>query len=464
MIINRHEGDSMKVLLINPPDTASKYKFIGLVAPTLGIAYIAAVLEEKGIDVKIIDGSALEMSWEDLEKEIPKYSPDLIAVTAVTPAIDQALRTAKIAKNTCPNAYVVLGGYHPTFTYNELLKNDFIDIVVCGEGEYTMLELAEAIESGRNLRKVKGIATKDFKTPPRPIIENLDEIPFPARHLLPMDKYKILNSKLPVGTLISGRGCPFKCSFCASSALHGQKLRLRSAKNIVDEIEHLIDDHDAEMIAFMDDTFTVNRKRVEEICTDMKKRNLDVYWGCTARVDTLSRNILEKMKDAGCITLFVGVESADQQRLDDLNKQTTIERIKKTFELTKELNVRTIASAVLGMPGDNRQSIKNTIKFVKSLNPSYAVFSLATPYPGTRFYMKAREENLIKITDWSKYSLMNPVLETVDCSLDELKNLQRKAFREFYLRPGYILRQSWTDGSIILKTIFAMLKDVRRSK
>lgn len=451
----------MKVLLINPPDTASKYKFIGLVAPPLGIAYIAAVLEENGIDVKIIDGSALEMSWEELEREIPKYSPDIIAVTAVTPTIDQALRTARIAKNTCPDAYIVLGGYHPTFTYNELLKNDFVDIVICGEGEYTMLELAETIESDGDLRKVKGIVTKDFKTPPRPIIENLDEIPFPARHLLPMDKYKILNSKLPVGTLISGRGCPFKCSFCASAALHGPKLRLRSAENIVDEMEHLINDHDADMIAFMDDTFTVNKKRVEEICTDMKKRNLDIYWGCTARVDTLSRNILQKMKDAGCITLFVGVESADQQRLDDLNKQTTIEKIKKTFELTKELDVRTIASAVLGMPGDNRQSIKNTIKFVKSLNPSYAVFSLATPYPGTRFYMKAREENLIKITDWSKYSLMSPVLETMDCSLDELKKLQRKAFREFYLRPGYILRQSWMDGGILLKTIFVMLKDVR---
>jgi anaerobic magnesium-protoporphyrin IX monomethyl ester cyclase len=451
----------MKVLLINPPDTASKYKFIGLVAPPLGIAYIAAVLEENGINVKIIDGSALEMTWEELEKEILKYSPDIVAVTSVTPAIDQALKTAKIAKNVCPESQIVLGGYHPTFTYNELLENDFVDIVVIGEGEYTMLELAEAIESDRDLRNVKGIATKDFKTPPRPVIENLDEIPFPARHLLPMDKYRILNQKLPAGTLISGRGCPFKCSFCASSALHGQKLRLRSAKNIVDEMEHLIDDHDAEMIAFMDDTFTVNRRRVEEICADMKKRNLDVYWGCTARVDTLSRNILEKMKDAGCITLFVGVESADQQLLDDLNKQTTINKIKKTFELTRELNVRTIASAVLGMPGDSKQSIKNTISFVKSLNPSYAVFSLATPYPGTQFYMKAKEENLIKITDWSKYSLMTPVLETMDCSLNELKKLQKKAFREFYLRPSYILRQTWMDGFIIVKTVAAMIKDVK---
>ncbi|MGZ7135736.1 MAG: B12-binding domain-containing radical SAM protein, partial [Methanobacterium sp.] len=160
----------MKVLLINPPDTASKYKFIGLVAPPLGIGYIAAVLEENDIDVKIIDGSALEMTWEELEKEIHNYSPDIIGVTAVTPTIAQALKSAQIAKNTCSDALIVLGGYHPTFTYKELLKNDFVDVIICGEGEYTMLELARALENGTDLREVKGIATQEFITPPRPII------------------------------------------------------------------------------------------------------------------------------------------------------------------------------------------------------------------------------------------------------------------------------------------------------
>lgn len=450
----------MKVLMINPPDTASKYKFIGLVAPPLGLTYIASVLEENDIDVKIIDGSALEMSWEELEKEIPNYSPDIIAVTAVTPTIKQALKTARIAKRTCPDSYVVMGGYHPTFTYNEILKNDFIDIVICGEGEYTMLELVETIENGGDLRKVKGIATSEFKTPPRPIIENLDEIPFPARHLLPMDKYKVLNIKLPTGTMISGRGCPFHCSFCASSAMHGHNLRLRSSENIVDEMEHLVSKYDAQNIAFMDDTFTFKKSRVEEICNEIKERDLDMMWGCTARVDTLSKDILKKMRDAGCITIFVGVESGNQQNLDKLNKNITIERIKATFELTKKLGVRTIASAVLGMPGDTRESIERTIKFVKGLNPSYAIFSLATPYPGTDFYMNVARDDLIKVNDWSKYTLLSPVLETVDCSLEELKALQKKAFKDFYLRPGYIVRQAWMDGFILIKTVGAMIKDV----
>jgi len=450
----------MKVLLINPPYNSSKYKFIGLVAPPLGIAYIAAMLEKNGVTVKILDAPALEMDHDGVEKEIEKYSPDIISITSVTPTIGSALETAKLSKKTCPNAVTVLGGYHPTFTYPEMLKNDFVDIVVRGEGELTMVDLVDALENGRDLREVEGIATKDFVTEPRKIIEDLDSIPFPARHLLPMDEYKILNMKLTTGTIISGRGCPYKCSFCASSAMHGQKLRLRSAKSVVDEMEHLVNEHDIEMVAFMDDTFTINQKRVYEICEAIKERGLTNYWGCTARVDTISEDLLKTMKDAGCITMFLGVESADQQVLNEVNKKTNIAKIKETFELTRKYGMRTIASVVLGMPGDTKSSIKNTINFVKVLEPSYAVFSLATPYPGTDFYIKAASENLIKINDWSKYTLLSPVLETVDCSLEELRKLQKKAFKEFYLRPRYILRQTRMDGPIILKTIASIVRGV----
>ncbi len=450
----------MKVLMINPPYNSSKYKFIGLVAPPLGIAYIAAMLEKNGVTVKILDAPALEMDHEGVSKEIENYSPDIIAITSVTPTIGSALETAKLSKKVCPNAVTILGGYHPTFTYPEMLKNDFVDIVVRGEGELTMVDLVDALENGRYLKEVEGIATKDFVTEPRKIIEDLDSLPFPARHLLPMDEYKILNMKLTTGTIISGRGCPYKCSFCASSAMHGQKLRLRSAKSVVDEMEHLVNEHDIEMVAFMDDTFTINKKRVYEICEAIKERGLKNYWGCTARVDTISEDLLKTMKDAGCITMFLGVESADQQVLNEVNKKTNIAKIKETFELTRKYGMRTIASVVLGMPGDTKTSIRNTINFVKVLEPSYAVFSLATPYPGTDFYLKAASENLIKINDWSKYTLLSPVLETVDCSLEELRKLQKKAFTEFYLRPRYILRQTRMDGPIILKTIASIVRGV----
>ncbi|AUB55806.1 B12-binding domain-containing radical SAM protein [Methanobacterium subterraneum] len=450
----------MKVLFINPPYFNSKYKFIGLVAPPLGIAYMAAVLEENNIDVEIIDAAALEMRWETLETEIKRISPDLVAITALTPTIAKALQTAELAKKTCPQTSVVLGGYHPTFNYQEMLAKDYVDIVVMGEGEITLLDLVETLDEGGDLKNVQGIAYEGGVTPPRPLISDLEELPFPARHLLPMEHYKILNMKLHTATMISGRGCPMQCSFCASAALHGNRLRMRSPGNVVDEMEHLVNDHNAGMIAFMDDTFTLKPSQVEAICEEIKKRDMDVYWGCTARVDTLSGPLLHKMSDSGCITMFLGVESADQQQLDRVNKQITIDKIRSAFKLARENDIRTIASVVLGMPGDTRSSIERTIKFAREINPSYAVFSLATPYPGTKFYQEAVQNNIIRVKDWSKYTLLSPVLDTVDCSLDELKKLQKKAFRQFYLRPVYLMKQVRMDGPILLKTVATMIKEV----
>lgn len=450
----------MKVTFINPPQPDSKYKFMGVIAPPLGIAYMAAVLEENQIPVNVIDASALDMGWDEIKNELKTSKVDVIAITALTPTIEKAIETAQLAKETCPDAVVVMGGYHPTFNHEELLEYDFIDIVVRGEGEYTMLDLVLTIENGGDLSQVKGIAFDNVVTPPRPLITDLDSLPYPARHLLPMDSYKLLNMKTSMSTMITSRGCPMQCSFCSSAALHGPKLRLRSPKKIVDEMEHLVYDLNIETIAFMDDTFTLSKKRVLEICDEIKKRDLKVWWGCTARVDTLNEEVLVAMREAGCITLFMGVESADQQMLDKVNKQTTIEKIQSAFEICRKEKIRTIASVVLGMPGDTNESIKRTIKFVKELKPSYAIFSLATPYPGTRFYQQAFENNLIKVKDWSKYTLISPILDTVECSLEDLRKLQSNAFVKFYMRPAYILRQFIRDGPMLLKTIWGVVKQV----
>ncbi len=450
----------MKITFINPPQTNSKYKFIGVVAPPLGIAYMAAVLEENNFDVSVIDASAMDMTWEALEREIEKISPQVVAITALTPTIEQALKTAQLVKKVNSDTVVVMGGYHPTFNYSELLEKDFVDIVVMGEGEYTMLELMQTIENGGNLAEVKGIAFDKVVTPPRPLITDLDSLPFPALHLLPMDHYKLLNMKTNMATMITSRGCPMQCSFCASAALHGPKMRLRSPENIVDEMEHLIKDYNVETIAFMDDTFTLHSKRVKQICNEIKRRNLNVFWGCTARVDTLSGDVLKQMREAGCIAMLMGVESADQQTLDQVNKKTTIAKIRHAFELSRKERIRTIASVVLGMPGDTRESMGRTIKFVQELKPSYAIFSLATPYPGTRFYQQMKEKNLIKVKDWSKYTLISPILDTMECSLEELRKIQSNAFRKFYLRPRYLLSQIWMDGPILLKTLMAVIRKV----
>lgn len=447
----------MRVVLINPPQTNSKYKFLGVIAPPLGLAYMAAVLEKEGIDVTIIDASALNMTREDLERELEKISPQVVAITALTPTIEQALDSAQLARKVAPQALIVMGGYHPTFNYDEVLSYDYVDVVIRGEGEYTLLELVKTLKRGGDLSQVRGLALDNHLTPPRPLISDLDELPFPARHLLPVENYSLLNIK-KMSTMITSRGCPMQCSFCASAALHGSKIRLRSPQNIVDEMEYLVQDMDMETIAFMDDTFTLHPPRVKEICNEIKKRKLEVFWGCTARVDNLNPEIIKKMREAGCIALFLGVESADQQILDGIKKNTTINRIKSAFEMCKREKMRTIASVMLGMPGDTYESIKRTINFVQELKPSYAIYSLATPYPGTQFYQQAWEKNLIKVKDWSKYNLLSPILDTVDCSREDLKRIQNRAFVKFYLRPSYIISQIRMDGFIILRTILAVLR------
>lgn len=454
----------MKVLFVNPPQTASKYKFMGVIAPPLGIAYMAGVLQENNIDVEILDASAEDMDFKDVEKELLKRKPDLVALTALTPTIGRALETAQVVKETLPDSIVVMGGYHPTFNFIETLEDENVDIVIRGEGEYIMLNLVQALENQSSLHDVKGIVFEDKNSkeivvnPEAPLIQNLDELPFPALNLLPMKKYRLLDMDTHMTTMITTRGCPMQCSFCSSAAMHGKKIRERSIENIVDEIEYLKTNYDIDTIAFMDDTFTLKKRKVMAICDEILKRNIEIMWGCTSRVDTLDEKLLKKMKEAGCITIFIGVESADQQQLDNMCKNTTIAKIENAFKIARKLKIRTIASVALGMPGDTKEIMNKTVKFVHKLKPNYAIYSLATPYPGTRFYKEAFEKNLIKIKDWSKYTLITPILETIDCSLNDMRKIQAKAFMKFYLRPHYIIRQFLQDGPYLLKTIFGVIK------
>lgn len=454
----------MKVLFVNPPQTASKYKFMGVIAPPLGIAYMAGVLQENHIDVEILDASAEDMDFKDVEKELLKRKPDLVALTALTPTIGRALETAHVVKETLPDSIVVMGGYHPTFNFIETLEDENVDIVIRGEGEYIMLNLVQALENQSSLHDVKGIVFEDKNSkeivvnPEAPLIQDLDELPFPALNLLPMKKYRLLDMDTHMTTMITTRGCPMQCSFCSSAAMHGKKIRERSVENIVDEIEYLKTNYDIDTIAFMDDTFTLKKRKVMAICDEILKRNIEIMWGCTSRVDTLDEKLLKKMKEAGCITIFIGVESADQQQLDNMCKNTTIAKIENAFKIAHKLKIRTIASVALGMPGDTKEIMNKTVKFVHKLKPNYAIYSLATPYPGTRFYKEAFEKNLIKIKDWSKYTLITPILETIDCSLNDMRKIQAKAFMKFYLRPHYIIRQFLQDGPYLLKTIFGVIK------
>ena len=357
----------MKVTFINPPHYKSKYKFIGVIAPPLGLGYMAAMLEQNDIPVDILDASALDLEYSEIKDEIIKRKPDLVALTALTPTIGTALKSAEVVRKALPNTTIAIGGYHPTFNFNEIIEDPNIDIVIRGEGEQTIVELAQAMENGDDLSNINGLVFKDnvdntktIITPDRAVIEDLDTIPYPALHLMPMDKYRMLDVTTHMTTMITTRGCPNQCSFCSSAAMHGRKVRSRSTKNIVDEIEYLKNNYDIDTVAFLDDTFTLNKRKVKEICNEIMARNLNIMWGCTSRVDNLDEDLLETMRESGCITIFMGVESADQQSLDNMNKQITVGKIEHAFQIAREKKIRTIASVAIGMPGDTKENINTS--------------------------------------------------------------------------------------------------------
>jgi anaerobic magnesium-protoporphyrin IX monomethyl ester cyclase len=275
---------------------------------------------------------------------------------------------------------------------------------------------------------------------PQPWIKDLDSLPFPARHLLPMDKYTILGKKSTIGNIISSRGCPFYCTFCESSLLFGRMFRARSPKNVVDEMKQLINEYHPKTIEFSDDLFTLNMKRTETICDEIRRRGLDIPWACSSRVDTVSRSLLRKMKKAGCILIYYGVESGSQRVLNLMRKHIKIEQIIKAIKWTKEVGIEILASFIIGFPGETREDMQKTIAFAKRLDVDYAQFSFATPYPGTELYQMAKEKGLLLTEDWSQYTAGKPVIAVDNSTKDDLTKLLKKAYQKFYLSPKLLLR------------------------
>lgn len=438
----------MKITLINPPLSSNVeiYSVLALKAPPLGLAYLAAVLEKDGYSVNIIDADALSFTLSQLKHRIEKDQPDMVGVTSTTPTVNDALKTVKIAKEACPEAVTVMGGPHVSFLPVETMrKNPPLDIVCIGEGERTAVELAHVTEKKGNLHDVKGIAYRSNSriiiNEPRELIRDLNSLPFPARHMLPMKEYTVLGEKYSIGGMITSRGCPFQCTFCSSSLLFGKKFRARSAKNVVDEMEHLHRVYKAEYVEFLDDIFTLDKKRVLGICNEILRRRLDMQWVCSSRVDIISKELMHAMKKVGCTMIYFGVESGNQRILNLMKKGIRVEQAVRAIKWAKRVGIETVATFIIGMLGETKDEIKRTIRFAQKLNPDYAQFSIATPFPGTELFAKARERGLIRTEDWSQYTVMKPIMATGKCSVKDLGKFISKAYRMFYLRPSYLLRQ-----------------------
>jgi len=437
----------MQVTLVNPPYPSGAHQHPAFIP--LGIGYLAAVLEEKGHNINIIDCQALKLTHSDVENEIRKRKPDIVGVTSTTLTYKSALSTVEAAKNAAPNCLTIYGGCHATFWDEEALHEcPQLDLVVRGEGENTLLEIAEKIESGKDSHRVLGITCRKndriIKNPDRPYIENLDELPFPALHLFSLERYRKYGKI--IFPLMASRGCVYWCDFCTAVRMFGRKYRVRTPKNVVAEIEFLHRKYKEDQFTFYDDALTVNQDRVEEMCDEILNRNLKIKWDCETRVDMLTKELLTKMKKAGCIALWLGVESGSQKMIDAMGKGITIEQTVRAFRWARDAGLIAAASLILGFPGETKESAWETIKLVERIKPDEIGIHVATPYPGTPMYEYVKQMGWLKIHDFNKYDTATPTFESPTLKMKELREIREQAYRRFYLNPNYVLRMLGKGG------------------
>jgi anaerobic magnesium-protoporphyrin IX monomethyl ester cyclase len=432
---------TIKVALITPPALEIGQGW----CPNLpiGLAYLAAALEKGGYELTVFDCPALGIDHEKLRTKIASFEPTIVGITSVTPTIKSALLAAHVAKETCPNAVVILGGPHATFMDSQILsENPEVDIVVRGEGEETLLELVRNLFDSSDLQTISGISFRKngqiIRTSNRPFIQNLEELPRPAYQYFSLNRYQFFGKTvLPI---LTSRGCPYQCSYCVSSRMVGKMFRARSPNNVADELEWLRDVHGAGAFSFYDDAFTYDENRAIKICEEIKKRNIGVPWDCQTRVDKISKEILVKMRDADCQLVSFGAESGCQTILDSVKKRTTIEQNERAVKLAKEVGLSVAMSVIIGYPGETTDTLKQTFDFIRRTNPDYVYLCLATPYPGTDLRSLLEDLGWKMSAEWSHYDLQTPVFENPFLPVD-LRKTRREFYSSFY-SWSYILRQT----------------------
>ena len=428
----------MKIMLISPPTPSAVKEVLGATGPPLGLAYLASIARLEGHDVAIVDSLAEGICFEELKERIRHFYPDMVGITATTSMIPDAYETARIAKEVNPDAVVLIGGPHVTFLPEDTLNEcKYIDIVVRGEGELVFRELLRK----KDLKEVKGITYRCGNTiksnPAMPLIQNLDEIPIPAYDLLPMHLYRFGN--LRFGTVITSRGCPFNCIFCSSSLQFGKRWRAHSKERVIEELRILHHDYGVREVEFLDDTFTLDRRRAREISKDIVREGLDISWTASSRVNTFDLETGKEMRRAGAHTIYFGIESGSQKTLDMIGKGITIEQSISAVKSAKKAKLRTLGSFIIGFPDETEDDIRRTIEFSKRVGVDLAQFTIATPYPGTKLWEIANKLNLLITKDWRKYTTIDVVMKSFYLTERQIKRLLSWAYISFYLRPKMIL-------------------------
>lgn len=453
------------ILLVIPhqPKTAGILSGPSGITPPLGAGYIASYLEKNNFSVRIIDNSIEKLSKTEFQEYVKEVNPLCVGFSVCTSSYNNAVYLAKLVKEVDERIYVVMGGVQPSSLPHEVLKKSVIDIVVKGEGEETLSELLRIIKEGGNLAKVNGLFFKEedkiIKTADRPLIEDIDSLPFPAYHLLPMDKYSLPASRRltakKCASIVTGRGCPYGCLFCSHNSIFKGKLRLRSPENIIAEIRHLVKDYGIGELLIWDDSFLLDKGRASEICRLIIENKFNITWSCSSRVDHISDDLAKKLYSAGCRLMLFGAESGSQAILNSINKKTSLTQIENAISICRRNNILSFCSFILGTPDETEETAQQTLRFAKKLNPDFAIFCIFAPLPGSVFFDRLCACGKLDIDkiDWDRYvnllSNAAPLISAGSLDMRRLVYLQKKGFRNFYLRPYYIIKRLKMTRSLI---------------
>lgn len=452
----------MNILLINPAPSGT-LKATGVLFPPLGILYIAGYIEREGHRIEVRD-----LAVKKNRKGLDFKGYDIVGISTDTTRHRQALQLAERAKRE--GCTVVMGGPHPGYVDEAILSTLKVDFIVHGEGEVTFSELVSTLQKReRGFDAIQGISFlhkgQVVRTPPRPFIEDLDQLPLPSRHLINMDDYR--KTKLgnrEITPLITSRGCPYRCAFCASSQFWGTKVRMRSVEAILNELEELYKQYHFRAVAFLDDTFNLFPKRVIELCRGMTERRLDLWWWCLSRADLLLRNeeMVEEMVRAGAKSIFLGVESPHSKTLKAFNKGMNVEDTVQTVKMLKQKGLEIHASYILGGLEEKSEQIHETIRFAKQLDTNVAQFSILTPYPGTAIYEQVKDRIFRWRAPWSFFDMQHLVFKHDHLSFFRLEWYLLKAHLLYYTRSKKAIQDIWNHikkHRLGIRTLLRFLRD-----
>jgi anaerobic magnesium-protoporphyrin IX monomethyl ester cyclase len=432
-----------------PPEKGTWY--LGKRLPPIGLMYIAAALEKAGFEVQMLDNYLLKKSTDEIKQLVKNLNPQIIGITCGSATFSRCIETVKAIKKALPSCKIVVGGWHASYMPESLLAHSEIDYVVMGEGERAITQLARCITSGNesDALAIPGVAFgrrgKYVKNPPK-FIENLDEIPFPARHLVPLELYdrtiEFLNVK-PADVMNISRGCVFNCGFCETRKLWGNMCRAFSPNRVIDEIQDLIIKYGTRGLYFINDNFTLRKKETLELCRLMIENKLDLEWVCDTRVDIVNQELLEKMNKAGCKTIWFGVESGSQKILQRIGRNTTIKQIETAFNLCRRNGIQIACSFMLGLPDETLKDMEMSLKFAKKLDPDWCQFNIFIAYPYSRLYQEVLEsKNYVQLDEF----LIS--VKTKEFDYNSLLAIQKRFFKEFHRSPKQILKRIRREGAV----------------